>query len=105
MWKLEAAERHDPWLVSTNNFSGRHVWKFDPDLGTPEERAEVEKAREKFSQNRSHVKASSDILKNVQSLKIANWAEDPAQDALKRHQATVPEYLWVAEDGTKVQVI
>ncbi|KAJ6363962.1 hypothetical protein OIU76_028988 [Salix suchowensis] len=34
---------------------------------------------------------------------IANWAEDPAQDALKRHQATVPEYLWVAEDGMKVQ--
>ncbi|KAJ6367483.1 hypothetical protein OIU78_000108 [Salix suchowensis] len=34
---------------------------------------------------------------------IANWAEDPAQDALKRHHATVPEYLWVAEDGMKVQ--
>uniref|UniRef100_A0A6N2KYX3 Uncharacterized protein n=1 Tax=Salix viminalis TaxID=40686 RepID=A0A6N2KYX3_SALVM len=61
MWKLEEAERHDPWLVSTNNFAGRQVWKFDPDLGTPEERAEVEKAREKFSQNRSHVKASSDV--------------------------------------------
>ncbi|KAJ6401919.1 hypothetical protein OIU84_014072 [Salix udensis] len=34
---------------------------------------------------------------------IADWAEDPTQDALKRHQATVPEYLWVAEDGMKVQ--
>ncbi|KAB5560415.1 hypothetical protein DKX38_005372 [Salix brachista] len=69
MWKLEEAERHDPWLVSTNNFVGRHVWKFDPDLGTPEERAEVEKAREKFSQNRSHVKASSDVLKNLQLIR------------------------------------
>ncbi|KAJ6767346.1 TERPENE CYCLASE/MUTASE FAMILY MEMBER [Salix purpurea] len=104
MWKLEAAERYDPWLVSTNNFAGRHVWKFDPDLGTPEERAEVEKAREKFSQSRSHVKGSSDVLKNVQSLNmIANWAEDPTQDAIKRHQATVPESLWVAEDGMKVK--
>ena len=36
---------------------------------------------------------------------IANWAEDPNQDSLKRHLATVPDYLWVAEDGMKVQVI
>ncbi|KAG5246740.1 oxidosqualene cyclase family protein [Salix suchowensis] len=69
MWKLEEAERHDPWLVSTNNFAGRQVWKFDPGHGTPEQHAEVEKAREKFSQNRSHVKASSDVLKNLQLIR------------------------------------
>jgi beta-amyrin synthase len=66
MWKLEVAEGHDPWLLSTNDFVGRQVWEFDPDLGTPEEHAEVEKAREKFSQKRFQVKASSDVLKNLQ---------------------------------------
>ncbi|KAJ6935151.1 beta-amyrin synthase-like [Populus alba x Populus x berolinensis] len=69
MWKLEVAEGHDPWLLSTNDFVGRQVWEFDPDLGTPEEHAEVEKARERFSQNRFQVKASSDVLKNMQLIK------------------------------------
>eukprot|EP00258_Populus_trichocarpa_P038953 XP_024454972.1 lupeol synthase isoform X4 [Populus trichocarpa] len=69
MWKLEVAEGHDPWLLSTNDFVGRQVWEFDPDLGTPEEHAEVEKARENFSQNRFQVKASSDVLKNLQLIK------------------------------------
>jgi hypothetical protein len=66
MWKLEVAEGHDPWLLSTNDFVGRQVWEFDPDLGIPEEHAEAEKAREKFSQNQFQVKASSDVLKNLQ---------------------------------------
>ncbi|KAG6776846.1 hypothetical protein POTOM_016636 [Populus tomentosa] len=69
MWKLEVAEGHGPWLLSTNDFVGRQVWEFDPDLGTPEEHAEVEKVREKFSQNRFQVKASSDVLKNLQLIK------------------------------------
>ncbi|XP_024454970.2 beta-amyrin synthase 2 isoform X2 [Populus trichocarpa] len=69
MWKLEVAEGHDAWLLSTNDFVGRQVWEFDPDLGTPEEHAEVEKARENFSQNRFQVKASSDVLKNLQLIK------------------------------------
>ncbi|KAJ6925510.1 lupeol synthase isoform X4 [Populus alba x Populus x berolinensis] len=69
MWKLEVAEGHGPWLLSTDDFVGRQVWEFDPDLGTPEEHAEVEKAREKFSQNRFQVKASSDVLKNLQLIK------------------------------------
>lgn len=35
---------------------------------------------------------------------LAYWAEDPTQEALKLHLARIPDYLWVAEDGMKVQV-
>ncbi|KAM7519437.1 hypothetical protein LguiB_018399 [Lonicera macranthoides] len=35
---------------------------------------------------------------------MACWAEEPNSSAYKRHLARVPDYLWVAEDGMKVQV-
>ncbi|PWA84797.1 lupeol synthase [Artemisia annua] len=34
---------------------------------------------------------------------IATWVEDPNGDAYKRHLARIPDYLWVAEDGMKMQ--
>ena len=66
MWKLKVAEGHGPWLFSTNNFLGRQIWEFDPDLGTPEERAQVEKARTDYQKNRFQAKPSGDILKQMQ---------------------------------------
>jgi hypothetical protein len=66
MWILEVADGDGPWLFSTNNFVGRQIWKFKPHVGTPEEHARVEIAREQFRSNRSRCKASSDVLKNFQ---------------------------------------
>lgn len=66
MWRLEVAEGDGPWLFSTNKFVGRQIWRFEPNVWTPEEQAQVEMAREKFRLNRFYTKASSDVLKNFQ---------------------------------------
>lgn len=71
MWRLNIAEGgsgKDPYLYSTNDFVGRQTWTFDPEYGTPEERAEVEAARIKFWDNRYQVKPSSDLLWRMQVL-------------------------------------
>ncbi|KAG6779377.1 hypothetical protein POTOM_015757 [Populus tomentosa] len=59
------AEGDGPWLFSTNKFVGRQIWRFEPNVWTPEEQAQVKMAREKFRLNRFS-KASSDVLKNFQ---------------------------------------
>ena len=51
MRKLKIAEGKGPYLFSTNNFVGRQIWEYEPGAGTPEERGEVENARELFSKN------------------------------------------------------
>lgn len=72
MWKLKIADGSGPfseYLYSTNNFVGRQTWDFDPDAGTPEEREEVEKARQEFYKNRFQVKPCGDVLLRLQMLK------------------------------------
>ncbi|KAK3036023.1 hypothetical protein RJ639_030724 [Escallonia herrerae] len=67
MWKLIHSEgRDDPELKSYNNHLGRQFWEFHPNLGTPEERAQIEKLREEFTKNRFQVKESSDLLFRLQ---------------------------------------
>ncbi|KAK2985248.1 hypothetical protein RJ640_015956 [Escallonia rubra] len=67
MWKLIHSEgRDDPELKSYNNHLGRQFWEFHPNLGTTEERAQIEKLREEFTKNRFQVKESSDLLFRLQ---------------------------------------
>ena len=41
----------------------------------------------------------------LQSLQMmCFWAHDPNGDDFKYHLARVPDYLWLAEDGMKMQV-
>ncbi|XP_063944253.1 dammarenediol II synthase-like [Daucus carota subsp. sativus] len=71
MWKLKIAEGRGPYLFSTNNFVGRQIWEYEPDAGTPEERGEVENARERFSKNCSvnGVHPCGDLLMRMQLIK------------------------------------
>lgn len=35
---------------------------------------------------------------------LACWVEDPNGDYFKKHLTRISDYLWVAEDGMKMQV-
>ncbi|KAK1422791.1 hypothetical protein QVD17_18078 [Tagetes erecta] len=70
MWKLKIAEGNDPYLFTTNNFVGRQFWEFDPDAGTPEERQEVENARQNFQERKKKgFRTTSDLLMRLQDVR------------------------------------
>ncbi|KAL8553431.1 hypothetical protein ACS0TY_001925 [Phlomoides rotata] len=81
MWRLKIAEEsvESPYLYSTNKYVGRQTWEFDPNLGTPELREEVEKARRHFWENRYQVKPNSDLLCRMQLLHEKNFKQKIGQ--------------------------
>ena len=36
---------------------------------------------------------------------VCRWVEDPNSEAYQCHLERIKDYLWVAEDGMKVQVL
>ncbi|KAK7841719.1 lupeol synthase [Quercus suber] len=90
MWKLKIAEG-GPELVSLNNFIGRQHWEFDPDAGTPEERAEVERMREEFKKNRFHKKQSADLLMRMQLRKENSCGPIPPPVQVKETEVITEE--------------
>ena len=66
MWKLRIGEGGGPSLMSVNNYVGREHWEFDPNAGTFEDKAEVERFREEFRRNRFKTKQSADLLMQME---------------------------------------
>ncbi|XP_034695903.1 beta-amyrin synthase 1-like [Vitis riparia] len=97
MWRLKVADGgNDPYIYSTNNFVGRQIWEFDPDYGTPEERNEVEAARENFWKNRYQVKPSSDLLWRMQFLREKNFKQTKPQVKIGDGEAMTYEIATIA---------
>ncbi|XP_027117731.2 lupeol synthase-like [Coffea arabica] len=88
MWKLKIAEGNAPWLTSTNNYIGRQYWEFDPEAGTTEERAEVERMRKEFKTNRFRRKQSADLLMRLQ-LRKENSGGPPIPPAINFKETQV----------------
>ncbi|XVF29290.1 hypothetical protein REPUB_Repub15cG0108300 [Reevesia pubescens] len=97
MWRLKIGEGgNNPHLYSTNNFVGRQTWEFDPNAGTPEERAEVEEARQNFYRNRFQVKANSDLLWRMQFLREKNFKQTIPQVKIKNGEDITYETVTAA---------
>ncbi|XP_078166360.1 cycloartenol synthase-like isoform X2 [Carex rostrata] len=72
MWKLKLA-KGGPLVKTCNGNIGRVTWEFDERLGSSEDRAAVEKARNEFYLNRHHQKQSADLLARMQLAKENNF--------------------------------
>jgi hypothetical protein len=70
MWRLKTSSGGGPWMQTVSNYHGRQVWEFDPDAGTDEERAHVERLRREFTENRFRRRESQDLLVRMQVINI-----------------------------------
>ncbi|KAK3130338.1 hypothetical protein QOZ80_6BG0492180 [Eleusine coracana subsp. coracana] len=66
MWRLKTSEGGGQWMQTVSEFHGRQVWEFHSDAGTEEERAQVERLRREFTDNRFQRRESSDLLMRMQ---------------------------------------
>uniref|UniRef100_A0A0D9YM59 Terpene cyclase/mutase family member n=1 Tax=Oryza glumipatula TaxID=40148 RepID=A0A0D9YM59_9ORYZ len=88
MWRLKVAEGGGALLWSTNGFLGRAVWELDPDHGTPEDRADVERVRREFTDDRLRRRESADLLMRMQFAK---------QKKLQRRRDSIPPAVKLGE--------
>ncbi|XP_078434540.1 cycloartenol synthase 1 [Wolffia australiana] len=94
MWRLKCGEGDSPWLRTLNRHVGRQVWEFDP-VATPDELAEVEKAREEFKNHRFENKHSSDLLMRLQFAR-----KNPLVQSLPR--AEIAENEIISEESVAI---
>ncbi|KAJ1276850.1 hypothetical protein BS78_05G247700 [Paspalum vaginatum] len=108
MWRLKVSERSSPWLRSRNNFLGRQEWVFHPDLGTPQELAEVEEARRVFAEHRFERRHSSDLIMRMQYAKEnsrVNLTDSPPVGKLGGHNDDLTEEaVWTSVKRALSQV-
>ncbi|CAD6253416.1 unnamed protein product [Miscanthus lutarioriparius] len=90
MWRLKIGEGGGPWLRSANKFIGRQVWEFDPDAGSQDELAEIERLRKEFTENCYQKKVAQDLLLRMQYAKQNNLQVDVPVIKLA-HSAEVTE--------------
>ncbi|KAJ3693419.1 hypothetical protein LUZ60_008899 [Juncus effusus] len=72
MWRLKISQG-DRFIKTCREYIGRETWEFDERLGSSEERAAVERARQEFSLNRFEYTQSSDFVARMQLAKENNF--------------------------------
>ncbi|XP_038889705.1 isomultiflorenol synthase-like isoform X2 [Benincasa hispida] len=97
MWRLKIGDGgNDPYIYSMNNFLGRQIWEFDPNAGTPEERAEVEHLHHQFTKNHLKGFPSADLLWRLQLLREKNFKQSIPRVKIEDGEEISYEVSWNA---------